>query len=109
MAVAAMTPRSLASALMRFIFPADNFTGAIMARTLQAHRFMVPGHLQIAGAARGSAVGDGAFPIAGARSIFRHQFLVAHGGSAHQREVERGHSDAPPDGVAPAGLGTGPI
>src|ERR1019366_2199214 len=32
MAMAAMTPRSLASAFMRFILPADNTTGVIMAR-----------------------------------------------------------------------------
>src|ERR1019366_930904 len=32
MAMAAMTPRSLASAFMRFILPADNSTGVIMAR-----------------------------------------------------------------------------
>jgi homoserine O-acetyltransferase len=32
MAMAAMTPRSLASAFIRFILPADNFTGVIMAR-----------------------------------------------------------------------------
>src|SRR5450759_5218065 len=38
MAAAAMTPRSLASALMRFILPADSFTGAIMARARRKGR-----------------------------------------------------------------------
>src|SRR5450759_2945463 len=64
MAVAAMTPRSLESAFMRFILPADSFTGAIMARARQPHRLVVARHLRIAGAARGSAAGDGACPVA---------------------------------------------
>src|SRR6185369_4880800 len=95
MAVAAITPRSLASAFMRFSLPADSFTWAIMARRLQTHGFVVARHLEIAGAARGSAVGDGALPITGAGRVFRHQFLVVHGCRAFQLQMERGDSDSP--------------
>src|ERR1017187_4696644 len=109
MAVAAMTPRSLASAFMRFILPADRFTGDIMARALQPHGFVIARHLQIARTARSPAVGHGAFPIAGARRVLRHQLLVFQGGGALQREVQRGYGDAPADGVVSAGLGTGPV
>src|SRR6476660_6698926 len=109
MAVAAITPRSLASAFMRFSLPADSFTWAIMARRLQTHGFVVARHLEIAGAARGSAVGDGALPITGARRVFRHKFLVVDGRRAFQFQVERGHSNAPPYGIAGARFGTGPI
>src|SRR6185295_2576636 len=109
MAVAAMTPRSLASAFMRLSLPADSFTWAIMARRLQAHRFVVARHLEIAGPARGSAVGDSALPITGARRVFRHEFLVVHSCRAFQFQVEGGDGDAPAYGIAGARFGTGPI
>src|SRR5690242_7225412 len=109
MAVAAMTPRSLASAFMRFNLPADSVTWAIMARSLQPHRLVITCHFQIAGAARRAAVGDCAFPITGTRRIFRYQFLLVHGRRAFERESQRGDGDAPAHRIAAAGLRTGPI
>src|SRR6478672_1640354 len=102
MAVAAITPRSLASAFMRLSLPADSFTWAIMERRLQSHRFVVTGHLEIAGAARGSTVCDGTLPITGARRVFRHQFLVVHDRRAFQFQAERGDGDAPAYGITSA-------
>src|ERR1019366_9911150 len=57
MAMAAMTPRSLASAFMCFILPADNFTGVIMARARRGGGPFLR--------ARGQAGPEKRFPAAG--------------------------------------------